>query len=145
VSVQSQQSAWFKEFPPQVIIDEAITKLDEDFFWLGGGEVDLKLGMPTSQFLNAFRPFVVKCSWRPRMRSFRALIWGWDVCLSGAIYSLPLACSHIVHRWLLVRCSNFSSPVILTETRSRSSCIRHMHTWFWSLNIIQHDHRMQQQ
>ncbi|GJN21772.1 hypothetical protein PR202_gb09286 [Eleusine coracana subsp. coracana] len=45
-----------------VIIDEAITKLDEDFFWLGGGEVDLKLGMRTSQFLNAFRPFVVKCS-----------------------------------------------------------------------------------
>lgn len=51
-----------QRIPPQVIIDEAITKLDEDFFWLGGGEVDLKLGMRTSQFLNAFRPFVVKCS-----------------------------------------------------------------------------------
>jgi hypothetical protein len=47
---------------PQVIIDEAIIKLDEDFFWLGGGEVDLKLGMRTSQFLNAFTPLVVKCS-----------------------------------------------------------------------------------
>jgi hypothetical protein len=46
----------------QVIIDEAITKLDEDFFWLGGGEVDLKLGMRTSQFLKAFNPFVVNCS-----------------------------------------------------------------------------------
>ena len=46
----------------QVIIDEAITKLDEDFFWLGGGEVDLKLGMRPSEFLNAFNPFVVKCS-----------------------------------------------------------------------------------
>ncbi|CAL4886238.1 unnamed protein product [Urochloa decumbens] len=45
-----------------VIVDEAITKLDEDFFWLGGGEVDLKLGMRTSQFLSAFSPFVVKCS-----------------------------------------------------------------------------------
>uniref|UniRef100_A0A0E0CPE6 YbaK/aminoacyl-tRNA synthetase-associated domain-containing protein n=1 Tax=Oryza meridionalis TaxID=40149 RepID=A0A0E0CPE6_9ORYZ len=45
-----------------VIIDEAITKLDKDFFWLGGGEVDLKLGVRTSQFLNAFKPFVVKCS-----------------------------------------------------------------------------------
>ncbi|KAM3242719.1 hypothetical protein ACQJBY_054990 [Aegilops geniculata] len=45
-----------------VIIDEAITKLDENFFWLGGGEVDLKLGMRTSEFLNAFNPFVVKCS-----------------------------------------------------------------------------------
>ncbi|OEL17728.1 hypothetical protein BAE44_0021248 [Dichanthelium oligosanthes] len=48
--------------PPQVIIDEAITKLDEGFFWLGGGEVDLKLGVRTSQFLSAFCPFVVKCS-----------------------------------------------------------------------------------
>ena len=46
----------------QVIIDEAITKLDEDFFWLGGGEVDLKLGMRTSEFLKAFNPFVVNCS-----------------------------------------------------------------------------------
>uniref|UniRef100_A0A0E0CPE7 YbaK/aminoacyl-tRNA synthetase-associated domain-containing protein n=1 Tax=Oryza meridionalis TaxID=40149 RepID=A0A0E0CPE7_9ORYZ len=46
----------------RVIIDEAITKLDKDFFWLGGGEVDLKLGVRTSQFLNAFKPFVVKCS-----------------------------------------------------------------------------------
>ncbi|CAM0944637.1 unnamed protein product [Alopecurus aequalis] len=45
-----------------VIIDEAITKLDEDFFWLGGGEVDLKLGMRTSEFLKAFNPFVVNCS-----------------------------------------------------------------------------------
>ncbi|XP_078154013.1 ybaK/aminoacyl-tRNA synthetase-associated domain-containing protein isoform X3 [Carex rostrata] len=45
-----------------VIIDEAITKLEEDYFWLGGGDVDLKLGMKTSQFLTAFRPFVVKCS-----------------------------------------------------------------------------------
>ncbi|KAJ4811849.1 YbaK/aminoacyl-tRNA synthetase-associated domain-containing protein [Rhynchospora pubera] len=45
-----------------VIIDEAITKLEEDYFWLGGGEVDLKLGMKTSQFLSAFKPFVVKCS-----------------------------------------------------------------------------------
>jgi len=51
-----------QKVPPQVIIDEAITKLDEDFFWLGGGEVDLKLGMRTSQFLSAFSPFVVKCS-----------------------------------------------------------------------------------
>jgi hypothetical protein len=29
---------------------------------LGGGEVDLKLGMRTSQFLSVFSPFVVKCS-----------------------------------------------------------------------------------
>ncbi|KAL5207175.1 hypothetical protein ABZP36_031610 [Zizania latifolia] len=45
-----------------VIIDEAITKFDDDFFWLGGGEGDLKLGMRTSQFQNTFNPFMVKCS-----------------------------------------------------------------------------------
>jgi len=55
-------SCLMQKVPPQVIIDEAITKLDEDFFWLGGGEVDLKLGMRTSQYLSAFSPFVVKCS-----------------------------------------------------------------------------------
>ncbi|KAG9452362.1 hypothetical protein H6P81_005266 [Aristolochia fimbriata] len=45
-----------------VILDEAITKLDPDFFWLGGGEVDLKLGIHTSEFINFTKPFVVNCS-----------------------------------------------------------------------------------
>ncbi|XP_038976746.1 uncharacterized protein LOC103705207 [Phoenix dactylifera] len=45
-----------------VILDEAIAKLDPDFFWLGGGEVDLKLGIRTSQFITAINPFVVSCS-----------------------------------------------------------------------------------
>lgn len=48
--------------PLQVILDEAIVKLDPDFFWLGGGEVDLKLGIRTPQFISAIRPFVVSCS-----------------------------------------------------------------------------------
>ncbi|PON92997.1 YbaK/aminoacyl-tRNA synthetase-associated domain containing protein [Trema orientale] len=45
-----------------VILDEAITKLNPDFFWLGGGEVDLKLGIRTSEFINSVKPFVVSCS-----------------------------------------------------------------------------------
>ncbi|EHA8588554.1 hypothetical protein COCNU_scaffold005770G000010 [Cocos nucifera] len=45
-----------------VILDEAIAKLDPDFFWLGGGEVDLKLGIRTSQFISAINPFVMSCS-----------------------------------------------------------------------------------
>ncbi|CAL9087451.1 unnamed protein product [Musa textilis] len=45
-----------------VILDEAITKLKPDFFWLGGGEVDLKLRIRTSQFISAVNPFVVNCS-----------------------------------------------------------------------------------
>lgn len=45
-----------------VILDEAIAKLNPDFFWLGGGEVDLKLGVRTSQFINLVKPFIVNCS-----------------------------------------------------------------------------------
>ncbi|KZV45333.1 hypothetical protein F511_04071 [Dorcoceras hygrometricum] len=45
-----------------VILDEAIVKLEPDFFWLGGGEIDLKLGIRTSQFIDFVRPFVVNCS-----------------------------------------------------------------------------------
>ncbi|KAI3409647.1 uncharacterized protein J3R85_019036 [Psidium guajava] len=45
-----------------VILDEAIVKLNPDFFWLGGGEVDLKLGIRTSQFINCVKPFIVSCS-----------------------------------------------------------------------------------
>ncbi|PSS09721.1 Envelope glycoprotein like [Actinidia chinensis var. chinensis] len=44
-----------------VILDEAIVKLDPDFFWLGGGEVDLKLGIRTSEFIDYVKPFIVSC------------------------------------------------------------------------------------
>ncbi|PKI41575.1 hypothetical protein CRG98_038086 [Punica granatum] len=45
-----------------VILDEAIVKLYPDFFWLGGGEVDLKFGIRTSEFIDFARPFIVSCS-----------------------------------------------------------------------------------
>nr|XP_009795304.1 PREDICTED: uncharacterized protein LOC104242026 isoform X9 [Nicotiana sylvestris] len=45
-----------------VILDEAITKLNPDFFWFGGGEIDLKLGIRTSEFINFLNPFIVNCS-----------------------------------------------------------------------------------
>ncbi|KAK9927531.1 hypothetical protein M0R45_024712 [Rubus argutus] len=45
-----------------VILDEAIQKLNPDFFWLGGGEIDLKLGIKTSEFINVVKPFIVSCS-----------------------------------------------------------------------------------
>ncbi|KAL5551133.1 hypothetical protein UlMin_001309 [Ulmus minor] len=45
-----------------VILDEAIAKLSPDFFWLGGGEIDLKLGIRTSEFINFVKPFIVSCS-----------------------------------------------------------------------------------
>ncbi|GAB4857085.1 hypothetical protein Ancab_014996 [Ancistrocladus abbreviatus] len=37
-----------------VILDEAIAKLSPDFFWMGGGEVDLKLGIRTPEFINCW-------------------------------------------------------------------------------------------
>ncbi|XP_010449775.1 PREDICTED: uncharacterized protein LOC104731961 [Camelina sativa] len=45
-----------------VILDEAVAKLKPDFFWLGGGEIDLKLGVRTSEFLEFVKPFIVPCS-----------------------------------------------------------------------------------
>ncbi|XP_054825372.1 uncharacterized protein LOC129322927 [Prosopis cineraria] len=45
-----------------VILDEAIVKLTPGFFWLGGGEVYLKLGIRTSQLIKFINPFIVSCS-----------------------------------------------------------------------------------
>lgn len=45
-----------------VILDEAIAKLSPDFFWLGGGETDLKLGIRTSEFIEFAKPFIISCS-----------------------------------------------------------------------------------
>ncbi|KAG0553497.1 hypothetical protein KC19_12G015900 [Ceratodon purpureus] len=44
-----------------VILSDAIVKLSPRFFWLGGGEVDLKLGIKTDDFLNIVKPFVTDC------------------------------------------------------------------------------------
>ncbi|KAG8374748.1 hypothetical protein BUALT_Bualt10G0028100 [Buddleja alternifolia] len=45
-----------------VILDEAIVKLNPDFFWLGGGEIDLKLGIRTPEFIDFVKPFIINCS-----------------------------------------------------------------------------------
>ncbi|KAL9249378.1 hypothetical protein AKJ16_DCAP04163 [Drosera capensis] len=45
-----------------VILDEAIVNLSPDFFWLGGGEVDLKMGIRTTEFIDFVKPFIVKCT-----------------------------------------------------------------------------------
>lgn len=41
-----------------VLIHSEITRLEGGFFWLGGGEVDLKLRFDTEGFLRHFRPIV---------------------------------------------------------------------------------------
>lgn len=43
-------------------MDEAITNLNPDFFWFGVDEIDLKLGIRTSEFINFVKPFIVNCS-----------------------------------------------------------------------------------
>uniref|UniRef100_A0A803N3S4 YbaK/aminoacyl-tRNA synthetase-associated domain-containing protein n=2 Tax=Chenopodium quinoa TaxID=63459 RepID=A0A803N3S4_CHEQI len=45
-----------------VILDEAIVKLSPDFFWLGGGEIYLKMGIRTSEFIQFVKPFIFSCS-----------------------------------------------------------------------------------
>lgn len=44
-----------------VILSDAIVKLSPRFFWLGGGEVDLKLGMQTDDFIRIVKPFITDC------------------------------------------------------------------------------------
>ncbi|KAH7427376.1 hypothetical protein KP509_10G041200 [Ceratopteris richardii] len=45
-----------------LILSDAILKLQPPFFWLGGGEVDLKLGLNAFEFVKKFNPFIVDCS-----------------------------------------------------------------------------------
>ncbi|GFQ04488.1 hypothetical protein PHJA_002592700 [Phtheirospermum japonicum] len=42
-----------------VILDESIVKLKPDFFWLGSGEIDHKLGIRTSEFIDYVKPFII--------------------------------------------------------------------------------------
>ncbi|KAG6549064.1 hypothetical protein Mapa_009507 [Marchantia paleacea] len=44
-----------------VILSDAIVHLQPEYFWLGGGEVDLKLGLRTQDFIRILNPFIVDC------------------------------------------------------------------------------------
>mmetsp|Transcript_25800 Transcript_25800/g.72241 ORF Transcript_25800/g.72241 Transcript_25800/m.72241 type:complete len:153 (+) Transcript_25800:818-1276(+) len=46
-----------------IIVSHKIAELQPDFFWLGGGEVDLKLGMPWAEFSDVYHPYVVDCTY----------------------------------------------------------------------------------
>ncbi|KAI5067871.1 hypothetical protein GOP47_0016216 [Adiantum capillus-veneris] len=45
-----------------IILSDAIMKLWPPFFWLGGGDVDLKLGLNAEEFAKVFEPFITDCS-----------------------------------------------------------------------------------
>lgn len=47
-----------------IIMSDAIARLQPDFFWLGAGEVDLKVGMSADDFIRAYEPCVVDCTYR---------------------------------------------------------------------------------
>jgi prolyl-tRNA editing enzyme YbaK/EbsC (Cys-tRNA(Pro) deacylase) len=46
-----------------IILSHRIAQLRPGTFFLGAGEVDLKLGMSASDFIAAYQPFVVDCTY----------------------------------------------------------------------------------
>ena len=40
-----------------------ITQLQPDFFWIGAGEVDLKLGLHAAEFVRKYQPIVADCTY----------------------------------------------------------------------------------
>jgi len=49
--------------PLPIILSHEIAKLQPDFFWMGGGEEFLKLGLHVSDFIDAYKPFIVDCTY----------------------------------------------------------------------------------
>lgn len=46
-----------------IIMSDKIVALQPDMFWLGAGEVDLKVGMSAADFVTAYEPYVVDCTY----------------------------------------------------------------------------------
>lgn len=46
-----------------IILSHEIDQLHPDFFWMGGGEQFLKLGMSVQDFKSAYKPYVVDCTY----------------------------------------------------------------------------------
>lgn len=46
-----------------IFMSDRIPQLNPDYFWLGAGEVDLKVGMSAHQFVNAYKPCVIDCTY----------------------------------------------------------------------------------
>ena len=45
-----------------IVVSDKISQLTPDFFWLGAGETDLKLGMSFAAFKEAYRPMIIDCT-----------------------------------------------------------------------------------
>jgi prolyl-tRNA editing enzyme YbaK/EbsC (Cys-tRNA(Pro) deacylase) len=46
-----------------IILSHKIAALQPDVFWLGAGEVDLKIGMSAADFIKCYEPHVVDCTY----------------------------------------------------------------------------------
>ena len=46
--------------PLPIILAQAIADIEDRVFWMGGGEVDLKLGMTVDDFVQAYDPVITK-------------------------------------------------------------------------------------
>lgn len=49
--------------PLPIILSHRIAQLQPQMFWMGGGEVDLKLGVDLQEFLAAYQPMVADCTY----------------------------------------------------------------------------------
>lgn len=49
--------------PLPIIMSHHIQNLQPGYFWMGGGEVDLKLGLPTAEFISAYNPLLLDCTY----------------------------------------------------------------------------------
>eukprot|EP00775_Hariotina_reticulata_P009630 gene9630-9790_t len=49
--------------PLPVILSHQIAKLQPDVFFIGAGEVDLKVGLRAAEFINLYKPMVVDCTY----------------------------------------------------------------------------------
>lgn len=45
-----------------IIVSHRIAELQPDVFWLGGGELDLKLGLSWKEFHAVYQPYVADCT-----------------------------------------------------------------------------------
>lgn len=46
-----------------IVLSHKIAELVPSFFWMGGGEEDLKLGMIVDEFIQGYKPLVVDCTY----------------------------------------------------------------------------------
>ena len=60
--VYLRPSKEYQKYHVTVVLSEKIAALNPPFFWLGGGEVDVKFGIQTQKFVSTFNPIIYNFS-----------------------------------------------------------------------------------